>query len=281
MLEVKSLGKTFATQRDKRQKNGSGADPREEGNLFHALRKVEFVLPRGAILGLLGANGAGKTTLMRLLATSLKPTSGAVNLLGFDLVRDADEIRRRVGFLSGSTGLYNHLNATELLTFYGRLYGLGEEQLLARIKTLFEELEIREYAHRRIENLSAGMKQRVSIARSLVHSPEFIIFDEPTTGLDVPSAQVILSHMEKYRASGRSIIFSTHHMHEVERLCDQVVLIHQGLTCFNGTVEEMKGSARCSRLDEAYLVLTGEDSSRRMRQPELREITMNRTGSAP
>jgi sodium transport system ATP-binding protein len=257
MLKIQGLRKTFELKRSKAAPTGS-ADPREEGKSFHALQKVDLSVPRGKILGLLGANGAGKTTLMRILATSLQPSSGTVNLLGFDSVKDANEVRRRVGFLSGTTGLYGDLSADKLLTYFGRLYGIPEKELKIKIESLCEELDIKEFAHRRIDTLSTGMKQRISIARSLVHSPEFIIFDEPTTGLDVPTAQVVLSFIEKCRNSSKSVIFSTHHMHEVEKLCDQVVLIHQGLVRFVGTVEEMRRKTNCVHLDEAYLALTGE-----------------------
>jgi sodium transport system ATP-binding protein len=272
MLEVQSLGKVFPSRQDKKKKNTDGRDPREEGGCFHALRRVDISLPRGRILGLLGANGAGKTTLMRILATSLKPSSGSVNLLGFDVVRDANEVRKRVGFLSGNTGLYNRLNAEELLQFYGRLYGIAEDELRSRVAVLLEELEIKEFSHRRIDNLSTGMKQRISIARSLIHSPEFIIFDEPTTGLDVPSAQIILNYIERYRDLGRSVIFSTHHMHEVEKLCDEVVLISKGVTCFYGTVKEMKQQTHCTHLADAYLALTGEDFAKKKQATYLPKV---------
>ncbi|HEY8026854.1 MAG TPA: ABC transporter ATP-binding protein [Burkholderiaceae bacterium] len=260
MLEIRSVKKSFQLKRN-RKAPAAATDPREEGDLFHALRNVDFSLPRGAILGLLGANGAGKTTLMRILGTSLHPTSGSVSLLGFDSVRDANEVRKRVGFLSGNTGLYGDLNAEKLLQYFGRLYGIPEGKLKVKIDALCEELEIREFAHRRIDTLSSGMKQRVSIARSLVHSPEFIIFDEPTTGLDVPTAQIVLNVVEQCRNSSKSVIFSTHHMHEVEKLCDQVALIHQGSLRFFGTVEQMKRKTNCLHLDDAYLAITGEGTA--------------------
>lgn len=273
MLEICGLNKTFELKRSKGP--AAGSDPREEGMFFHALQKVDLSLPRGKILGLLGANGAGKTTLMRILATSLRPTSGTVTLLGYDSVKDANEVRKRVGFLSGTTGLYADLTADKFLKYFGRLYGIPENELKIKIESLCEELDIKEFAHRRIDTLSAGMKQRISIARSLVHSPEFIIFDEPTTGLDVPTAQVVLSFIEKCRNSNKSVIFSTHHMHEVEKLCDEVVLIHKGLVRFVGTVEQMRRKTNCVHLDDAYLALTGEGEAKeavpieQSQQPEM------------
>jgi sodium transport system ATP-binding protein len=257
MLEIQALKKTFELKKDKRVPIGK-VDPREEGKFFHALQSVDLSLPQGKILGLLGANGAGKTTLMRILATSLQPTSGTFSLLGYDGVKDANEVRRRVGFLSGTTGLYGDLTAEKILTYFGRLYGMPDNELKVKVESLLEELDIKEFAHRRADTLSVGMKQRISIARSLVHSPELIIFDEPTTGLDVPTAQVVLSFIEKCRNSSKSVIFSTHHMHEVEKLCDQVVLIHEGLVRFSGTVEQMKRKTNCVHLDDAYLALTGK-----------------------
>jgi sodium transport system ATP-binding protein len=181
-----------------------------------------------------------------------------VSLLGFDIVKDAGEVRQRVGFLSGGTGLYNRLSPHELLQFYGELYGIPRGRLRSRIESLVEELGMGGFAHRPIDGLSAGMKQRVSIARSLVHSPELVIFDEPTTGLDVPTAQIILNHIESCRNEGKTVIFSTHHMHEIEKLCDEVVLIHEGVSRFQGTVAQMKSRANCVHLDDAYLALTGE-----------------------
>jgi sodium transport system ATP-binding protein len=279
MLVVTAIGKTFSLKNEKKGR-ASGGDPREDGVLFHALRKIDFSLPAGTVLGLLGANGAGKTTLMRILATSLKPTSGSASLFGFDIVKDSNEVRKRIGFLSGSTGLYPRLNAEELLTFYGRLYGLDRNAIKRRIAELFEELEIGEFAHRRIDNLSSGMKQRISIARSLIHSPEFIIFDEPTTGLDVESAQIILSYIEKYRDTGKSVIFSSHHMHEIEKLCNRVVLIDNGIILFNGTVEQMKKKTNCTRLDDAYLAVTGADSSKRLPRTQSLEAAVGAGAAA-
>ncbi len=278
MLEVNSVGKVFPTKRDKKR-DLSAIDPREQGTGFHALRNVTFTLKEGCILGLLGANGAGKTTLMRVLATSLRPSTGTITLDGFDLVRDAAKVRRSIGFLSGSIGLYNNLNAEELLRFYGSLYGLAETEVESRIDTLLSELEIRDFAHRRIDNLSAGMKQRVAIARSLIHSPKFIIFDEPTTGLDVPTAQIVLDYIKICRDAGRSVIFSTHHMHEVEKLCDQVVLVHEGVSCFRGTIAQMKQKTNCVNIDDAYLALTGEGKSHGPQAQESKPTATVRTGT--
>ena len=258
MLEINSVSKSFKVKKKKKNVSLEAIDPREDGNTFHALKNVSFSTQRGTITGLLGANGAGKTTLMRILATSFKPTSGSVTIDGLDIVKDSMEIRKKIGFLSGTSGLYGRLSAKEIVSYFGRLYGIPNDEIDARVDQLFRELDITKFAHRQVENLSAGMKQRISIARSLIHSADLIIFDEPTTGLDVPSAQGILNHIEICRDLDKSIIFSTHHMHEIEKLCDQVVIIQFGEVIFQGTVDEMREVSGHKHLDDAYLALTGQ-----------------------
>ncbi len=258
MLEINSVSKSFKVKKKKDKSGSEAIDPREDGNTFHALKNVSFSTKRGTITGLLGANGAGKTTLMRILATSFKPTSGTVTIDGLDIVKDSMEIRKKIGFLSGTSGLYGRLSAKEIVSYFGRLYGIPANEIDDRVDQLFKELDITKFAHRQVENLSAGMKQRISIARSLIHSADLIIFDEPTTGLDVPSAQGILNHIEICRDLNKSIIFSTHHMHEIEKLCDQVVIIQFGEVIFQGTVDEMRTASGHKHLDDAYLALTGQ-----------------------
>ena len=258
MIEIAQLSKTFAIPKKKRKQAGTSLDPREDGTCFRALADITFTARSGRITGLLGSNGAGKTTLLRILATSLQPTTGTATIDGFDVVKESMEVRRTVGFLSGNTGLYGRLNPRELLTFFGRMYEIPAAALKQRIDDLFDELQITSFAHRRCDQLSAGMKQRVSIARSLIHRPGVIIFDEPTTGLDVSTAQGILGYVEQCRDAGKTILFSTHHMHEVEKLCDWVIIIRQGRMCFEGTVEQMREVSGQTHLDDAYLTLSGE-----------------------
>jgi sodium transport system ATP-binding protein len=262
MIEIEQLGKVFDLPKKKRRKADAASDPREDGKRFHALTDVSFTARNGKITALLGSNGAGKTTLLRILATSLKPTTGSVRIDGLNLVDAAMQVRRRVGFLSGNTGLYGRLNPREVLTFFGRMYEIPAADLERRIDDLFEELQIASFAHRRCDQLSAGMKQRVSIARSLIHRPSVIIFDEPTTGLDVSSAQGILGYVAQCRDAGKTILFSTHHMHEVEKLCDWVVILRYGRKCFEGTVAQMRAVSGELHLDDAYLVLSGESGGK-------------------
>ena len=258
MINVQGISKNFPvikTKTNKKKSLSREIDPREQGKVFRAVSDISFTVPKGSIVGLLGANGAGKTTLLRVLSTSLQPTEGTAIIDGIDITQDPLAVRKKIGFLSGKTGLYARLTPRELLEFFARMHGFSPEETDARINRVFDELEIHAYADKQCDLLSTGMRQKVSIARSLVHDPEVIIFDEPTTGLDVAASQTILDVIEQCRQQQKSTIFSTHHMHEVEKLCDEVVIIEQGRVCFTGSVESMRQQSGKTLLDEAYLAL--------------------------
>lgn len=262
MLEVVGLSKSFRLAEPRwrwprRAAVELAVDSRRDRAWFHAVRDVSFKARGGEVLGLLGPNGAGKTTLMRVLATALVPTRGTARFDGVDLATDPIAVRRKLGFLSGDTGLYERLTPREVLRYFGRLYGMDRGRLDSRIAELAETLGMGDFMERRCGALSTGMKQRVSIARALLHDPEVVIFDEPTTGLDVAAAETILKLVEKCRREGKTVILSTHHMHEVERLCDSVVLIHEGTTRFAGTVDAMREAGGGGALDQAFLSLVG------------------------
>lgn len=259
MLEVVGLSKSFplAKPRGRKGKPPGPPDPREDGRLFHAIRDIAFTAPDGAIVGLLGPNGAGKTTLLRVLSTALRPSSGTASFDGVDIVRDPLAVRRTLGFLSGNTGLYGRLTPREMLAYFGRLHGLHGDALHHRIDELTALMQMGDYLDRRNDTLSAGMKQKVSIARTLMHDPAIVVFDEPTTGLDVAAAETILQLVERCRDQGKTVLLSTHHMHEVARVCDRVVVIHQGRTCFIGTVDELRERGGDRALDRALLGVLG------------------------
>ncbi|HYK38486.1 MAG TPA: ATP-binding cassette domain-containing protein, partial [Candidatus Eremiobacteraceae bacterium] len=186
----------------------------------HAVDNVSFTAKPGQIYGLLGANGAGKTTTLRMLATILEPTEGSAVVQGFDVVNSPEKVRANVGFLSGGTALYPRLTAQEMVEYFGRLNGLDESTLKSRVDVLFDRLDMNEFRDRRCDKLSTGMKQKTSIARTLVHDPPVMIFDEPTSGLDVMAARSIIAFIKECRDKGKTVIFSTHIMTEVEKLCD-------------------------------------------------------------
>lgn len=253
MLEARGLSKSFPVPRQRGKAASDSGGSQRRGKLFHAVSEVSFCAETGAILGLLGPNGAGKTTTLRMLSTAIEPTAGTAVMDGVDIVDNPLEVRKRIGFLSGTTGVYGRLTAREMVAYYGRLHGLRGRDLEDRIDDLMVRLEMSAFADVRNDNLSTGMKQKVSIARTLIHDPEVLIFDEPTTGLDVVAAEIVLSLVERYKAAGKTVVFSTHHMHEVEALCSKVVIINEGRLCFEGSVDEMRAQAGEERLDRAFL----------------------------
>ncbi|MDL2356489.1 MAG: ATP-binding cassette domain-containing protein [Pseudomonadota bacterium] len=233
MIEVNNLSKRFRLGKQAGQ--SARRDAREEAGWFHAVRNVSFHCAPGEVLGLLGPNGAGKTTTLRLLATALAPDSGSASINGIDIIGQPMLARRQIGFLSGTTGLYGRLTARENVEYFGRLHGMDEAHLQRRCDALFEQLQINDFGHKRTDQLSTGMKQKCSIARAVVHEPKVIILDEPTTGLDVMAAKVLLDFMAGCKRAGTPLIFSTHHLHEVDKLCDRVCVINGGASVFNDT----------------------------------------------
>ena len=193
-----------------------------------AVDGVSFECHPGAIFGLLGPNGAGKTTTLRILSTVLKPTGGCAIVAGHDVLAEPEKVRSKIGYMSASTGIYDRMTAWELVEYFGRLYGLGRERLAERMETIFDWLQMNDFRDTLGSKMSTGMKQKVSIARTVVHDPPVLIFDEPTSGLDVLVARAVLLKIAELRDQGKTIIFSTHAMHEVEKLCSRVAIIHKG-----------------------------------------------------
>jgi sodium transport system ATP-binding protein len=243
MIHVAGLTKTF--------------HDRKRGEV-HAVDHVSFDVRPGEVFGLIGPNGAGKTTTLRILCTVLKPTGGAAAVAGFDVVKQADQVRHHIGFLSANTGVYERMTAWEMVAYYGRLHGLHGAALRARIDELFERLKMNDFRDVMGGKLSTGMKQKVSIARALVHDPPVLIFDEPTAGLDVLVQRAVLRQIAALRGAGKCIVFSTHNMREIEKLCDRVAIMHRGaiLTC--GTLGELRLKHGQDDLEELFFQLVGE-----------------------
>jgi sodium transport system ATP-binding protein len=254
MIEVNHLAKRF---RLPPQKNKTvppqKRDPREQDGWFHAVRDVSFQCAAGEVLGLLGPNGAGKTTTLRLLSTALRPDHGTALINGIDVLAQPLVARKSIGFLSGATGLYGRLTTRENVTYFGRLHGIREPALQQRIDDLFTLLDMHSFADKRADSLSAGMKQKCAIARAVVHQPQVVILDEPTTGLDVMAAKILLDFIASYKAQGIPLIFSTHHLHEVEKLCDRVCIINHGRTAFSGSVEQLRHLGGSHDLYDAFV----------------------------
>ncbi len=244
MIEAKQLCKDFL---DKKR------------GLIHAVDKVSFACHPGEIFGILGPNGAGKTTLLRMLATILEPTYGTATVAGFDVRTQPQQVRQHIGYLSGSTALYERLTAREMVTYFGALYGLTPDEIAERSADIFTRLDMNEFADSRCDKLSTGQKQRVSIARTIIHRPPVLIFDEPTNGLDVVAARTITRFIRQCGDEGRTVIFSTHIMSEVEALCDRIGVIYKGKLVAIGTLDELRVRTGKQALEHVFLSLIGEE----------------------
>ena len=238
MLEIKELSKRFKS--------------------VNVVDKLSFTVNEGEIVGLLGENGAGKTTTLRMISTMLKPTEGSVVVNGYDVIKQSDKVRNEIGILfGGDVGIYDRLTAKENIQYFGRLYGMADDEINNRIEELSKDLDMKEYIDRRAGKFSRGMKQKVSIARTIVHSPKVMLFDEPSTGLDVSAARVIHDFIIKCKGENKTILLSSHSMREVEKLCDRVVIINKGKLVEQGTVNELKTRYKNEDLEEVFVGLIG------------------------
>jgi sodium transport system ATP-binding protein len=229
--------------------------PDHRGGSLCAVDAVDLDCRAGEIFGLLGLNGAGKTTTLRMLSTALTPTRGTATVAGHDILRSPRAVRQNIGFLSGTTGLYHRLTAEEMIRYFGELHGMRGRSLDRRVEHLIETFGIGSYARMRCDKLSTGMKQKVNIARTVVHDPPVLILDEPTSGLDVLAASTTLEFVERLRSDGKCVIFSTHIMSEVERLCDRVAVIHAGALRATGTVESLRAQTGAHYLEDVFRAL--------------------------
>jgi len=225
---------------------------------FVALGGISFHARPGQVYGLLGPNGAGKTTILRILSTVLRPTSGSVAINGFDVVTQAAQIRRQIGFISANTAVYDRMTGWEMVEYFGRLHGIAQDELTGRMETLFDRLKMNDTRDVLGSKMSTGMKQKVSVARAVVHDPPVLIFDEATAGLDVLVARALLKTVADLRDRGKCIVFSTHIMREAERLCDRIAIMHRGNILAEGTLEEIRDRHGQSDLEELFFQLISQ-----------------------
>ena len=226
---------------------------------FVAVNRITFTVRSGEIFGLLGANGAGKTTVLRILSTVLAPTNGIAIVDGYDVVRDPAEVRRRIGFVSNNTAIYDRMTAWEMVEYFARLHGMQKDQRTDRLETLFTQLRMNEFRDVPGSKMSTGMKQKVSIARAMVHDPPVLIFDEATLGLDVMVARNLLGVIRSLREAGKSLIFSTHIMSEVERLCDRIAIMHRGRILDTGSLTELRERHNEHDFEELFFKLLSQN----------------------
>ena len=243
MIEVKNLSKKFKK--------------------VNAVDSISFTVNEGEIVGLLGENGAGKTTTLRLLATMLKPTGGTAIINGFDIIQEPSKVRGNIGILfGGEVGLYDRLTAKENIKYFAELNGMSKEETEKSIEYLSNMLEMNEYLNRRVGKFSRGMKQKVAIARSIVHEPGVMLFDEPTAGLDVTASRIVQDFILKCRKDKKAIIFSSHSMSEVEKLCDRIVIIHKGTILETGTVDDFKSKYNSDNMEDIFMRLVGDKNEK-------------------
>lgn len=251
MIEVIRLSKEFKNTKVKGSKT------------IKAVDSVSFKVNQGEIVGLLGENGAGKTTTLRMIATMLKPTGGTAVVNGYDIVKDSKKVRGEIGILfGGEVGLYDRLTARENIKYFSELNGMSDKETDERINYLINMLDMKDYIDRRVGKFSRGMKQKVAIARSIVHNPSVMLFDEPTAGLDVTAARIVQDFIRKCKEDNKAIIFSSHSMAEVERMCDRVIIIHKGKIIEEGTIEELKAKYKNENVEEIFMQLVGDDDGK-------------------
>lgn len=248
MITVKNVSKKFVKKVNK-----------HDSVSFYADKDVSFDLDKGNILGLLGPNGAGKTTMLRMIAGIMEPTKGSVLIDGLNYKDNGTEIKKRIAYLSGNTKLYKDISCVELLKMCGEYYGVENNLLDKRIKDIVERFDMESFMHQRIEKLSTGQYQRVSIARCLIHDPDYYILDEATSGLDVISSQVIIDFIKSERDRGKGIIYSTHYMEEADAICDNIIMMNKGKIIANGSSSELKKKTKTDNLRDTFFSLIEGD----------------------
>ncbi|MBC8871120.1 MAG: ATP-binding cassette domain-containing protein [Planctomycetes bacterium] len=254
MIHVRELTKHYADLR--------------QGRIV-ALAGISFDALPGQIYGLLGPNGAGKTTALRILSTMLRPISGTATVNGFDVVKQPDMVRRQIGFVSSSTAVYDRMTGWEMVEHFGRLYGMNPEPLRERMEAVFARLQMNGVRDVLGAKMSTGMKQKVSIARAIVHDPPVLIFDEATAGLDVLVARALLDTVVELREHGKCIIFSTHIMREAERLCDRIAIMHHGHILAEGTLGKLRETHDEQDLEELFFRLISQQEEESKKESEV------------
>ncbi len=259
-IEAEGLRRTYKTHT---------GTVRRRAKEIEAVRGIDFEVPEGELFGLLGPNGAGKTTTIKMLITLLIPTGGCARVLGLDVVRDALEVRRRIGYVfGGDRGVYDRLSGYDNLRYFAELYGVSPREQKPRIEGLLELVGLKGREHERAEGYSRGMKQRLHVARGLLHDPEVIFLDEPTIGLDPVGARDVRATIASLTEAGKTVLLTTHYMFEADALCDRIAVISRGDIVAEGTPEELKRRVATGRVVEVEVYGVADDALGRMRELE-------------
>ena len=254
MIEIKNLRKEFELSKQQRKELNTS------DSIAVAVDGISLNCQPGRVFSLLGPNGAGKTTTLRMISTIFKPTSGEITIAGVDAIKHPREARKKIGFLTGSTGLYARLTPNELIQYFANLYNVSKKDFEERKDYLYTLLDMHDFQGKRIGKLSTGMKQKVSICRTMIHDPEVVVFDEPTSGLDVITAENIIELIRSCKNDGKTVIFSSHIMSEVDLLCDDLAIIHKGKMLYNGEMSTFKKEMQSDNLTEEFIRIVKSNS---------------------
>lgn len=253
MIQVENISKQYNLSKNQLK------EARSKGASEFAVKDVSLTCRPGRIFSLLGPNGAGKTSVLRMISTLIKPSSGSITVGGYQVADKPEEVRKKIGFLTGSTNLYERLTPGEIVKYFADLHSLPEKIFKERKEVLFESLGINDFSHKRIGQLSVGMKQKVSIARSMIHNPEVVIFDEPTSGLDVITANSIIELIRQCKKEGKTVIFSSHIMSEVDLLCDDLAIISKGELIYSNSMSDFRTLSGSQSLTETFIQLVHQN----------------------
>ena len=245
MINTEKLSKSFPKKGSRRVR-------------IQAIKNISFVAEDGKITGLLGPNGAGKSTTLRILASLIQPDSGSAYIDGFDVLKDALAIRKQIGFLPHSSGIYPRLTARENIHYYAEIAQISAAQIRSRVSELIELLDMREFADRRAEGFSQGQRTKVALARALVHKPKTLMLDEPTNGLDVMATRNLRKIIRRLKDNGHCILLSSHIMQEVQALCDHIAIISDGKIALADSLAGIRAKTGQSDLEDAFVVAIGE-----------------------
>ncbi len=255
MISVRNVQKTYKLNKQQKKELQTSASS------INAVNNISFECQPGRVFSLLGPNGAGKTTTLRMISTILKPTSGDIIVANESVTQNAQKVRSKIGFLTGSTNLYDRLTPSEVVNYFGTLHNMSKTDLDQRRDQLFTQLGIHDFSKKRIAQMSTGMKQKVSIARSMIHNPDVVIFDEPTSGLDVITANSIIELIKDCKAQNKTVIFSSHIMSEVDLLCDDLAIISKGDLVYNSSMDDFRRDFSNTSLTEAFINIVNKHSS--------------------
>ena len=252
MIEVKNLSKKFKAPSE--EKGIFGFKKKD----FWAVKDLNFNIKEGSVASILGPNGCGKTTTLRMIAGMLTPSKGTAFIDSIDVRKDKQAVKSKIGYMTNNTSLYDRLNVLETIKFFAELNQIPEDVYMPRAEKLFTQLDMNKYLTKRIADLSTGMKQKTSIVRTLIHDPDLIVLDEPTTGVDVTGQSVIIDLIRTIKDSGKTLIFSTHQLNEVRDIADHIVVMKAGEKIFDGDSDAFKALDSSKNFTEIFMELVNE-----------------------